>query len=264
MKKIILIAAVLCAALACRKQESMDELASRVFAVAGEQVQLLASELDGTQVPRTVNGDGSLRTSDYKWWCSGFFPGTIWYVYAYTGDSGYYDLAVAECAKVDSVRYVTDSHDVGFMANCSFGNGLRIGGIEEYKEQMHDAARNLAARFNPAVGCTQSWKARKDKDWLFPVIIDNMMNLEILVRAAEMFDEPEFLEIARTHANTTIRNHFRDDYTTFHVIDYDPETGAVRHRNTHQGYEDGSTWARGEAWALYGYTMMADLTGDPD
>ena len=263
MKRIALIFALVLAA-ACSRQESMEQLAARVFDVAGRQVQILAAALDSTQVPRTLNPDGSLRTSDYKWWCSGFFPGTLWYVYAYTGDSRFYDLAVAECAKIDGVQYITDGHDVGFMANCSFGNGLRIGGIEEYARPLANAAHNLAARFNPAVGCTLSWNPRKDKDWLFPVIIDNMMNLEILVRVAEMAGEPELLEIARSHANTTMKNHFRSDYTTWHVVDYDPQTGAVRHKQTHQGYEDGSTWARGEAWALYGYTMMAELTGDPE
>ncbi len=227
----------------------MEQLAARVLDVAGRQVQILAAALDSTQVPRTLNPDGSLRTSDYKWWCSGFFPGTLWYVYAYTGDSRFYDLAVAECAKIDGVQYITDGHDVGFMANCSFGNCLRIGGIEEYARPLANAAHNLAARFNPTVGCTLSWNPRKDKDWLFPVIIDNMMNLELLMDYGDR-------TLAVAHAFNTAWNHFREDGTVYHLVDFSDD-GSPLGKQTVQGYSDDSAWARGQAWALYGYAMMA-------
>ena len=253
-----------CAALvSCQpKQESMHELADRVFALAEQQLPLLSSELGATQCPRSLYANGTLMTSDYKWWCSGFFPGSLWMTYSYTQNPEILALAKSETEKIDSIRFVTDNHDIGFMNNCSFGNGLRLGGQEEYKEKLHQAAHNLATRFNPIAGVTQSWGA--NKDWKMPVIIDNMMNLELLVRVAQMYNEPELLEIANTHARTTIKNHFRPDYTTYHVVDYDPETGDVRVKCTKQGYADESTWARGEAWALYGYTMMAELTGEAD
>lgn len=234
----------------------MEALAERVFAVAEQQATLLASQLDSNSVPRTLNPDGTLVTTNPYWWCSGFFPGTLWYIYKYSGSQEIYDLARQQTLKCEPIQYVTDNHDLGFMINCSYGNAIRIGGLSEYEHVMQTAAHSLATRYNPIVGCTKSW------DWFpnaqFTVIIDNMMNLELLVRSGD----PELIDMARNHAATTAKHHFRDDYTTYHVVDYNTTTGDHNFRVTHQGYSDESTWARGEAWALYGYTMMAELTGD--
>lgn len=242
------------------KAESLDKLTRRVFKTAEEQAVMLAGSLGPNELPRNYSSDGKFVKSDCYWWCSGFFPGTLWYIYSYNGDGRYAQMALEQTLKCEPVQYVKDSHDVGFMINCSYGNAMRIGGLDSLGTVLQTAAHSLATRYNPTIGCTQSWGA--SDDWKFPVIIDNMMNLELFVRVAEMFDEPELLELAKKHADTTIKNHFRDDYTTWHVVDYDPATGEVRHKQTVQGYSDSSTWARGEAWALYGYTMMAELTGD--
>jgi uncharacterized protein YyaL (SSP411 family) len=142
---------------------------------------------------------------------------------------------------------------MGFKIYCSVGNGYKLTKDPHYKEVILEAAKTLSTRFNPTVGCIKSWDNRKD--WKFPVIIDNMMNLELLFEASKLSGDPSFYKIAVSHANTTLKNHFRDDNSSFHVIDYDPETGAVLHKQTHQGIADGSAWARGQAWGLYGYTM---------
>jgi Highly conserved protein containing a thioredoxin domain len=244
------------------KKEKMDDLAARVFDVAGAQATLLASKLDDKSLPKTVTSAGKLVASDCNWWCSGFFPGTLWYIYDYTLDEKFAKLARIETEKLASVQYLKSTHDVGFMINCSYGNGLRIGDITEYQEVMYNAAHSLASRFNPVVGCIKSWGDDPRMGWYYPVIIDNMMNLELLVRVGEMYGEQDLIDMAKSHADVTIRNHFRDNYTTYHVVNYDPETGKVLHRMTRQGYSDESVWARGQAWGLYGYTMMAELTGE--
>ena len=259
MNKIRLIAGISSFALAasltsCR--ETMPELTDRVFKVAEQQAVLLASQLDSNTTPRTFQAD-TLVTGKLRWWCSGFFPGTLWYIYEYTGDDAIRDLALRETSKIEALKYRTDDHDIGFQINCSFGNQYRILGDEYCRDVLLTAARSLATRFNPAVGCTKSWNNRR---YSFPVIIDNMMNMELLVRAYKFYGEEELLDIAKTHSNTTMKNHFRDDYSTFHLVDYDPETGDVLRKITVQGYEDWSAWSRGQAWALYGYTMMYDLT----
>ena len=152
-------------------------------------------------------------------------------------------------------------HDVGFQLNCSYGNGFRLTGNEDYKKVLYQGAQSLATRFSSVTGVTRSWDFLR-RGWKYPVIIDNMMNLELLMFASKTFDNDTLEYIARTHANTTLKNHFRKDYSSYHLVDYDPEDGHVRSRQTVQGYANESSWGRGQAWALYGYTMMFRMTGD--
>ena len=152
------------------------------------------------------------------------------------------------------------THDMGFKVYCSVGNAYRLTHNAHYKDVIIEAAKTLCTRFNPVVGCIKSWDNRKE--WKFPVIIDNMMNLELLFEATKLSGDSSFYKIAVTHANTTLKNHYRDDYSSFHVVDYDPQTGAVLHKQTAQGYADGSAWARGQAWGLYGFTMCYRETGN--
>ena len=151
---------------------------------------------------------------------------------------------------------------------CSFGNAYRLTGNEVYKDVLVESARSLCKRFNEKTGCIESWNYRKawnEKDeWFFPVIIDNMMNLELLYFATKVTGDSLFAKVANKHAETTARNHFRDDYSSYHVVNYDEETGEVLHRATCQGFADNSTWARGQAWAIYGYTMAYRETKNPD
>ena len=240
------------------KEEKIDDLAARVFAVAEKQAAMAASQLDATTLPKSMKADGTMAKTICRDWVCGFFPGTVWYIYAYNKDPKFKDLAWEQTQKCAPVQFYRTTHDVGFMINCSYGNALRVGGIEESREVLRNAAHSLATRFNPVVGCTRSWDAKDS----YRVIIDNMMNLELLVRVADMFNEPQFRDISFSHADVTMKNHFRPDYSSYHVLNYVEETGEVTKKYTGQGYADESTWARGQAWALYGFTMMAEKTGE--
>lgn len=216
--------------------------------------------------PRTVLPDGSTWYVDVDDWCSGFFPGSLWYLGELTDDSDWNKRAAAYTETLDTVQYLTWHHDVGFMIGSSYLNGYRLAGHEQYVPVVVNAARSLATRFRPGAGVIQSWNVDKgwqsERGWACPVIIDNMMNLEILFEATRFTGDSTYYNVAVSHANTTLANHFRADNSCYHVVDYDPETGDVRKRQTAQGYADESSWARGQAWALYGYTMCYRYTGD--
>ena len=247
----------------------MEQLTDRVFERAYAQVKVMDELLDSaaflTSVdaiyPRSLSQDGKLVTSDYKWWCSGFFPGTLWYLYEYTEDDSIKNLALKYQSGLEPLRYSTHDHDLGFQLMCSYGNCLRLTDNKDCIPILLDGANSLASRFDPRVGCTRSWSFGK---WSYPVIIDNMMNLELLFKASELGGRNEFKEMAISHANVTKANHFREDYSCFHLVDYNPETGEVERRQTVQGYSDDSSWARGQAWALYGFPMVYRFTKNED
>jgi len=218
-------------------------------------------DLDGRLVNTTKNG--ILETCDSKNWVAGFFPGTLWYLYEYNGDPSILAAAERMTERMAPEQYNKDNHDVGFMVYCSYGNGWRLTGRDDYRQVIINAGNSLSTRFCPAVGCTRSWNPQPWKNRDFIVIVDNMMNLELLTVTSALTADPKFMEIARTHANTTIRNHYRPDYSSFHVVNYDEATGKILTKETDQGYADGSSWARGQAWGLYGFTMMYRQTRDP-
>uniref|UniRef100_UPI0035A0FB69 glycoside hydrolase family 88 protein n=3 Tax=Bacteroides TaxID=816 RepID=UPI0035A0FB69 len=186
--------------------------------------------------------------------------------YELTGDKKWLPLAEKYTEALDSVQYLTWHHDVGFMIGSSYLNGYRFARKEVYKPVVVQAAKSLSTRFRPAAGVLQSWDADKgwqaERGWKCPVIIDNMMNLELLFEASLLSGDSTYYHIAKKHADTTLAHHFRADNSCYHVVDYDPETGEVRNRQTAQGYADESAWARGQAWALYGYTMCYRYTRD--
>ena len=247
----------------CTKQEPMEALIDRVFTVAEQQYTTMDTRLTEKTLPRTFSADGEFVPSNIYWWCSGFYPGSLWYIYEYTGNEAVKTLAEKNTLKLDSIQYVTRDHDVGFQLNCSYGNAFRLTGNEAYKQVLYQGAKSLSTRFNPAAGVIRSWDfVRKGCDWKFPVIIDNMMNLELLFEATAFSGDSTFYDIAVKHADTTMAHHFRPDNSCYHVVDYDPETGEVRKRQTAQGYADESSWARGQAWALYGYTTCYRYTKD--
>lgn len=218
--------------------------------------------------PRTVKPDGTTWYVPVDDWCSGFFPGSLWYLGSLTGDEELSRRAATYTETLDSAQYLTWHHDVGFIIGSSYLNGYRLGGHEHYKDAVINAAKSLSTRFRPGAGVIQSWNVDKgwqsERGWACPVIIDNMMNLEVLFEASLFTGDPTYYNIAVKHADTTLEHHFRPDFSCFHVVDYDPATGAVRHRQTAQGYADDSSWARGQAWALYGYTMCYRYTGNPN
>lgn len=204
------------------------------------------------RLPRTFEND-QLQTVSSGGWVSGFFSGSLWYLYEYTQDPRLKDYAEKYTERLKKEQYNKGTHDLGFMLYCSYGNGFRLTGNKEYQKVLLTGAESLSSRYNETIGCIQSWGS--NEKWQFPVIIDNMMNLEFLFWATRMSGNPRYKDLSISHADKTIENHFRPDYSSYHVISYDTITGQVEKKNTHQGYRDESAWSRGQAWALYGYVM---------
>jgi len=216
--------------------------------------------------PVTLKPDGSVYYCGYSDWRSGFFPGSVWYLSELTGDESFLPLGHKYSKGIEEAKNLTWHHDVGFMIYCSFGNGFRITGNPEYKDIIIQAAKSLSTRFRPVAGVLQSWDVtggwQAERGWECPVIIDNMMNLELLFEASKLSGDPSFREIAIAHADRTMAEQFRPDGSCYHVIDYNLEDGSVRNRHTAQGYAHESAWSRGQAWATYGYTICYRETGD--
>ncbi len=205
---------------------------------------------------------GTLTTCGIFDWTSGFFAGSLWYAYELTGDPETKEVlraeAVRQTNRLNDIRHYRDNHDLGFMIGSSYGNALRLSPNDTIRSVIVETADNLLSRFRPAIGCTLSWSGTK---WNFPVIIDNMMNLELLFEASKLSGDPKYRDAAVSHADKTMANHFRDDYTSWHVVSYNDD-GTVECKKTSQGRSDDSAWARGQAWALYGFTMCYRETGN--
>jgi len=216
-------------------------------------------EEDG--IPRSVRAEGSVAAVTPRDWTSGFFPGILWQIYAFDPDPSLRSSAEAWTALLERESREAKDHDIGFRINCSYGLGWQITQDSTYRSVILQAARALAERFNERVGAIKSWDYDQ-RGWQYPVIIDNMMNLELLFAASRLGGDSTLYDVAVRHAETTMRNHFRDDGSSYHVIDYDPETGVVLQRHTHQGAADSSAWARGQSWGLYGFTMTYRETRD--
>jgi unsaturated chondroitin disaccharide hydrolase len=230
------------------------------FTDAAAQYKVLAKNLPEDKFPKTYfPATGKYEFSNSDWWCSGFYPGTLLNLYQQTKDPVVYNEAIRILKLLEKEKNNTRTHDLGFMMFCSFGNAIRIAPKPEYKEILLTSAKSLSTRFNPKVGCIKSWES-KPSDFL--VIIDNMMNLELLFWATKVTGDSSFYKIAVTHANTTMKNHFRADNSSYHVVNYNPETGAVQQKRTAQGAADESAWARGQAWGLYGFTEVYRDTKD--
>ncbi|MCC9167528.1 glycoside hydrolase family 88 protein [Pontibacter harenae] len=235
-------------------------LANNNFEDAAAQYKVLMARLPQDRFPKTYHAEqDELEISGSDWWCSGFYPGTLLYLYEETKDQALYDEAMRIMQVLEKEQYNTSTHDLGFMMFCSFGNANRISPKPEYKQILLNSAKSLSSRYNPQVKAIRSWDSAPED---FLVIIDNMMNLELLFWATKESGDSTYYDIAVTHANTTMEHHFRPDYSTYHVINYNPNTGAVTQKKTAQGAADESAWARGQAWGLYGYTVMYRETKD--
>lgn len=254
-----------------QSETSQTAIIDSGFAIASVQITNMLDTVatyrtDTRFLPKSVNKEGKNTLSGIYDWTSGFFPGSLWYLYEYTQDERWQAEAEKWTAFLEPVKDFHGHHDVGFMIYSSYGNGYRLTDNEAYKAVIVQAARSLSKRYNEKVGAILSWDAdrgwQSERGWEYPVIIDNMINLELLFKATELSGDSSFYHIAVSHADRTLENHFRPDYSSFHVIDYDPETGEVRHRHTAQGYAHESAWARGQAWAVYGYTLCYRETGD--
>jgi len=225
--------------------------------VAGKQLESFASRFDTSSVTARSWKDGEYRLIKPKDWTSGFFPGSLWLYYELSGEPKYKDYALRYTAREAEIPFKTNTHDLGFMVFCSYGKQQEVLKDSVSASAIVQASKSLISRFNPQVGLIRSWDFG---EWNYPVIIDNMMNLEMLFWTGEYTGDQVYREIAVKHADKTLANHFRDDASSYHVVSYNDD-GTVRSRGTYQGYSDDSAWARGQAWALYGYTMCFRYTG---
>ncbi|WP_139958308.1 glycoside hydrolase family 88 protein [Flavicella sediminum] len=213
--------------------------------------ELLPRSIDKNEVVMVPSND----------WTSGFFPGELWMMFELTGDAKWKERAIKYTEYLENEQFNESTHDVGFMMYCSYGNGYQITGNQKYKAILIQTAKSLASRYNSKVKSIRSWDHSEDL-YTFPVIIDNMMNMELLLWASKETGDPYYKNIAINHTNTTLKNHFRSDNSSYHVVDYSSETGEVIKKVTNQGYADETAWARGQAWGLYGFTVMFRATKD--
>lgn len=217
--------------------------------------------------PRTTDASGKMTTTSMYDWTPGFFPGSLWYAFEHTKDESIKEQAIAWTEKLEPLKDFTKHHDLGFMVYCSYGNAYRLTGNKAYRDILIQSARSLSTRFSPVTGSIKSWNGFKswhgNKTYHYPVIIDNMMNLELLFFAARETGDTSFRHVAVTHAENTMKNQIRPDGSSYHVVCYDSTTGRVEGRETAQGYADNSTWSRGQAWGIYGFTMVYRETKDP-
>lgn len=244
------------------KDADLLKMANKELNSAAKQYNFLKTQLKPEQFPKAYfPKNDSLATSDSGWWCSGFYPGSLLYLYEETKDAALKTEADRILKVLEKEQYNKTTHDLGFMMFCSFGNANRLEPKEEYKKILLNSAKSLCTRFDPKLGVIKSWDSNKPSDYL--VIIDNMMNLELLFWATQVTGDSSYYHIAVTHADNTIKHHFRPDYSSYHVVNYSRDKpGEVQRRHTAQGYADESAWARGQSWGLYGYTVMYRATKD--
>jgi unsaturated chondroitin disaccharide hydrolase len=249
------------------KDEKDITLVNNVFKTAVIQYTgMLKAAKDLSFYPRTTNTDGTLKFVSIKDWTGGFWPGSLWYMYEFTKDDFWKQNALKWTKSLEKNQYNNTHHDLGFMMYCSYGNAFRITNDSTLRPVLIQSAKSLISRYSPKVKSIKSWDERKSYNkkhtWKFPVIIDNMMNLELLFFASNQTKDPIYREIAIKHAETAMRNHVRADYSSYHMVNYDESNGEVLDRKTVQGFSDNSLWARGQAWAVYGFTVVYRETKD--
>lgn len=264
-KRVLLVIAIMSTGIGLFAQSNSNAVLKKQIAtnlsLAVEQYQILHRNVAADRMPQNFDiNTGKMVTSNTKWWCAGFFPGTLWYLYDYSKNTNIKKIAEERLNLMEPEKHFTGNHDLGFMMYCSYGNAYRITKNDKYKKIIDTAAMSLASRFRPKIQSIQSWDS--SKNFKCAVIVDNMMNLELLTWVSNNGGDPRFGNIARTHANTTIERQFRPDNAAYHVLDYSLATGTLLKKTTWQGYSDSSAWSRGQGWAVYGYTMMYRLTKD--
>lgn len=269
MKKRLLICTAFVSLLAFKTDSTENDFIKSNYSFATQQLKNMLKETKPQTpplFPRTTDANGKMVSTNMYDWTPGFFPGSLWYSYEFTKDKSLATAASAWTEKLEPLKDFTKHHDLGFMMYCSYGNAYRVTGKAAYKDILVQSARSLSTRFNPLTGSIKSWNGFKswhgNKIYPFPVIIDNMMNLELLFFASKVTGDTSFRHVAVTHALTAMKNQIRPDYSSYHVVCYDTITGKVAARETAQGYADNSTWARGQAWGIYGFTMVYRETKD--
>jgi unsaturated chondroitin disaccharide hydrolase len=248
--------------------QEQDGFVQRSFKAAEPLYANLLKTTEGNfkDYPHSLYEDGSIKYLQIDEWTGGFWPGSLWYMFEYTKDQKWKDAALQWTHSLESNQYNINHHDIGFMMYCSYGNALKFVDNPKYQDILVQSAKSLTKRYSPIVGSIQSWNTRKSKGdinlWEYPVIMDNMMNLELLFYASKVTKDPFYKEVAINHAVKTMENHLKKDNSSYHVVNYDPRTGKVLHKQTLQGFSDESTWARGQAWGIYGFTTVYRETKD--
>jgi len=233
-------------------------LRDQVFYLAGSKyLQSYNRLISKTAYPSlTPVPYGAWSTTGASAWTSGFYPGCWWLFLDWSAWAPDKTRAQAWEAGIAGQRYNNTTHDLGFMIYDSFDQDFRLTGNPTARTYCLQAAATLATRYNPIVGCIRSWDSINDTTQ-FRVIIDNMLNLELLLWGSKQpGGSSTWKTMAISHATKTLNNHVRSDGTTFHVVNYDQKTGAVISKYTVQGYSNSSTWSRGQAWALYGFSIV--------
>lgn len=268
--KLLLLLLIVVVFASCKNNTTKKSVtAANVLDIATQQYDILYDSIQskkGTKyyIPRSIK-DGNIKYAQAHDWTSGFYAGSLWYLYKLTNDMKWQERAMDYTTRLDSVQYYTGNHDIGFMMESSFGNAMKLYPSAKYDSIIVQSAKSFITRYRPKAGILQSWDPVahfEEGTWECPVIIDGMMNLELLFHATQITGDSIYREIAITHADKTLENHFRSDDSSYHVIDYDIETGEVLKKNTHQGLNHESAWSRGQAWGLYGYTTMYRETKD--
>ncbi len=235
--------------------QDMGRLIRENFSFADSQYLYMMKQVPQDKMPQSYDEKNKKFISYQRtWWCTGFYPGALWYIFEQTGNPAIKKEAERALRVIEPNKTYTGNHDLGFMMYCSFGNAYRIVKDESYKEIIIQSAAALASRYRPPAKVIQSWNT--NQYFKGPVIIDNMMNLELLYWVSLNGGDKKYQDIAIAHSNTTLKHHFRPDFSSYHVIDYDMETGGVNRKATWQGAADCSAWSRGQGWGLYGYVMM--------
>ena len=270
MKKIILFVAAALLLASCQEQKLIE----KGFARAAEQYELMYEATPLGMYPRTVNNSGETRLIGAEPlksganWTNGFYPGTLWMLYAHTGDVQWKVKAEKVTRALEVQKDQIYHHDIGFIIMASFGKAYEYCPSEYYKNIIVHSANSQLARYSEITGTTKSWDSWVSRGGTYrtdyPVIIDNLMNLDLLFKAYELTGDEKFLKPALSHADKTMANHIREDGSAFHLVAYNSVTGEVDARKTSQGFSDSSAWSRGQAWAIYGFTVCYRFTKKPE
>ena len=232
------------------------------------------SEKNRDKIPYTTGADGSYddRSDESRswgmddglnWWTNGFWGGIMWLLYQDTGEERYREIAGISERKLEKCfdQYYGLHHDVGFMYLPTAVADYRLTGNEEGRRIGMHAANLLAGRFNPVGKFIRAWNQNGDNDTRGWAIIDCLLNLSLLYWASEESGDPRFRQIAMMHADTVLANFVRPDGSVCHIVEFDPESGRMVKSYGGQGYGDGSSWTRGQGWAVYGFANSYTHTG---
>ena len=251
----------------CSSGQELTEKMIETMDYAKVQIdKTINSGISYSAFPRRNYEGASWETRNYLDWTSGFWPGCLWLMFEWTSDSTYLDKAVQWTENLEDIQWYTGNHDVGFQVMCSYGNGLRLAAEKTYKDVIIQTAESLSTRFDKNAGSIISWDSAPWNQCNKPVIVDNMMNLELLFKATQLSGDSSFHHMAVQHSHKCIKTHQRPNGSFYHIVDYD-DYGDVIYKGNSKSWPAGlneRSWSRGQAWALYGFTMAYRFSREPE